>query len=243
MLKPKYDREDQIPENLKGAYVADAKTGTWVLDELDAEHPVVAKRDELLAENTRYKGLNTKLQNEKAQLESKAIPEGHVAVKAEDAPIIEQVKTLNIPVKELGTLKEENDRFKRQETETNARNLRLAAAEKLGYTNADAFAHLAKDLDIVQEGDAHFVNVKNDKGEVEKKPLTTEFVESSETFKPFLSSLTTQPAKPGAGPNPRPQGGSSSVFDKIRENAKSQSEAAKPAPGSDIDSRFGRQAA
>jgi hypothetical protein len=204
MLKQKYEREDQIPENMKGAYVADS-SGVWVLDELDAEHPVVKKNSELVGENTRYKSLNTRLQNEKTQMESKTLPEGYIAVKSEDAPLIEQVKALNIPLKDVPNLKAENERFKQQELEQNALSLRLGAAAKLGYS-ADAFARLSKDLEIVQEGDNHFVNVRNDKGEIEKKPLTKEFVESSDTFKPFLSSLQATTPQPGNSHDPKPAG-------------------------------------
>ena len=200
MLKPSYDREDQIPENLKGAYVADA-SGVFVLDKLDAEHPVVKKNAELARENTAFRGTNTKLANEKAQLEARSIPEGYVAVKAEDAPIIEKLKATGVSLEELPTLKNENDEFKRAKAEAESLNVRCKAAERLGY-NQDAFAALAKNLDIVSEGDKDFVNVKNDKGEIEKKPLTKEFVEASETFQPFMTSLTQQP-KSGASPDPK----------------------------------------
>lgn len=238
MLKPKYDREDQIPDNLKGAYVPDP-SGVYVLDQLDAEHPVLKKNAELVRENTSTKGLNTRLMNEKTSLESRSIPEGYVAVKAEDAPLIDKVKAIGIPVDELATIKTENETFKKQQAERSATNIRRGAASKLGY-NPDAFAPLAKDLDIVQEGDDYFVNVKNEKGAVEKKALTSEFISGSDAFKPFLSSLSATPLTPGNTHDPRPQGGASGLYDRIRESVKKQNETAS-APVS-IDQRFGKAA-
>ena len=229
MLKQSYQKEDQIPENLKGAYVADT-SGVFVLDELGAEHPTLKKNAELVAENTRYRGLNTKLQNEKTQLESRSVPEGFVAVKVEDAPIIEKIKTTGLTVEELTNLKTENEDFKRKESESALQTLRRSAGKFLGY-NEDAFERLAKDLDLTEKDGKFFT-----KDGANETPLTKEFVEKSETFKPFLSSLAPQAYKPGNLPDPRPDGAGGGVFDRIRDAVKTGGSK----PPVDIDVRFGR---
>ncbi|HXG85095.1 MAG TPA: hypothetical protein VNI84_13830 [Pyrinomonadaceae bacterium] len=204
MLKPSYDSEDKIPDNLKGAYVADS-SGTWILDDLDKEHPILRKNSELQREKNTLSTQNTKLSNDKTLAESKSIPEGYVAVKAEDAPVIEKFRAAGVSLEELPQLKTKVEAFERERREAASLDYRKSISKKLGYDNADAFARLAERLDIVPEGDADFVQFKNNKGEIEKKPLTKEFVESSDVFKPFLSSLNVeQQTKPGNMHDPKP---------------------------------------
>lgn len=203
MLKTSYDREDLVPENLKGAYVADA-SGKYVLDQLDAEHPIVRKNTEIVQEKTRAVANATKLADEKAVLEARSIPEGHIAVKAEDASIIEKFKATGVSLDELPNLKSENESFKAEKSAADGLRIRKAAGKKLGF-NEEKFAVLAKDMQIAEDGE-NFVVVSGSNGTTEKKPLTKELIESSDVFKPFIDSLTTTPQNPGNQHEPRPSG-------------------------------------
>lgn len=235
MLKAKLTTEP--PENLKGAYVQ--KDGVWVLDDLSDDHPVVVTKTEL--ENTQ-KGLKSQIDNltatngnlerERDEHKGKAIPHGFRAVSKEIAELGEAVKQQGLSKDELGSLKTELDTFRNREAEEGAKALRREAAKSLGYTNEDAFARLAKEMAIEKDGDKFIV-----KSGEESKPLTKEFIEASDDFKPFLSSLVAQPPKQGNGGDPPPTSGATGFFDRIRESVKSDS---KP-PVADINARFGKQ--
>lgn len=231
MLKQEYTSESDIPKNLKGAYVANG--GVWVLDDLSDSHPLIAKNKELISKNTTYKNLNAELETEKARLESKTIPKGFVAVKKDIAEVAEQIQSLKIPIEELPTLKQENDDFKAQQAKVEAKSLRLAAADSLGYKNKDAFAQLAVNLSIEKDGDK-FVVVDGE----DRKPLTKELVESNEAFKPFISSLNYE-TPTGHTNDPPPSGDKKSIFDAIRQKVKDKADSK---PVVDIDARFGRAA-
>lgn len=100
MLKPFYQNEADIPENLKGAYTV--KNGRYELDELEKDHPVLLKNKELLEKNSTFAADNQRLIGEVATLESKALPKGKVAV---DKTEYETLKTAH------DTLKTENESY------------------------------------------------------------------------------------------------------------------------------------
>lgn len=236
MLKAKLTTEP--PENLKGAYVQ--KDGVWVLDDLSDDHPVVVTKTEL---ETTQKTLKAQIDNltaatgnlerERDEYKGKAIPHGYRAVSKEIAELGEAVRQQGLSKDELGALKTELDTFRNREAEERASSVRREAAKFLGYTNEDAFARLAKGLTIEKDGDKFVV-----KSGEEAKPLTKEFIEASDDFKPFLSSLVAQPPKQGNGGDPPPANGATGFFDRIRDSVKAD---AKP-PVADINARFGKQA-
>lgn len=107
MLRTSYDKLENIPENQRGAYIE--RDGRWLLDELDKDHSLVQKRDELLRSESALKSQNTKLANDKAALESRTIPEGQRAVPVEVAELGEAAQTTGWKKDEFATVKTERD--------------------------------------------------------------------------------------------------------------------------------------
>lgn len=236
MPKSFYANETDIPENLKGGY--EAKNGRWELTKLDDEHPTIITNKSLNKTQGEQKtqidnltATNGNLERERDEAKAKSIPSGFRAVSKEIAELGEAVKSVNLSKDEVAALKTENDKFKSAAAETTANALRREAGKFLGYQNEDAFARLAKDLELVKDGDKFSVKV-GDKTEL----LTKEFVEKSETFAPFIRSLNEKNKKT---PFPESGGGTGeNIYDNIRESVKKQADA----PKVDIDARFGRPA-
>lgn len=236
MLKPKLDSEP--PDNLKGAYVQ--KDGAWFLDDLSDEHPLVMTNKSLNTEQGKLKtqidslqATHGNLERERDEYKTKAIPHGYRAVSKEIAELGEMVKQNGLTKDEIPNLKSDLDSFRNKEAQAAKVAVYRKAAQFLGYTNEDAFARLANELEIAETDGKFTVRVGD-----EQKELTKEFIESTDTFKPFISSLTAQPPKPGNGGDPKPTGAANGFFDRIREAVKSES----VQPKADIDARFGKSA-
>lgn len=221
MLKTSYSNQDEIPENLRGAYVLSG--GKWIVDELDKDHPIVAKREELLTENSSQKRKITRLENEKGTLESEVLPDGHVAILKADAELVEKVKPFGTSTEivtkltEHKTLKEESETRKRSDHLTEV-------AKVLGYT-PEAFVRLQglPDFDIREkDGQKQVVAKVKENGVVTEKPAT-EFIESHADFAPFLPALKTSNngiRVPGSGAgSSAPQ---KDMFTQIRDRAKAK---------------------
>lgn len=218
MLKTSYSNQEDIPENMRGAYVLSG--GKWILDELDKDHPIVAKREELLTENSTQKRKITRLENEKGALESEVLPDGHVAILKADAELVEKVKPFGTST-EIVTKLTEHKTLK-EESETRRRSDHLTEVAKvLGYT-PEAFVRLQglPDFDIREkDGQKQVIAKVKENGVITEKPAN-EFIESSADIAPFLPALKTQGngvRVPGSGSgNGSPN---KDVFTRIRERA------------------------
>jgi len=194
MLKQTYDTQESIPENLHGAYIQSG--GKWTLDELPGDHPVVAKRDELLRENTSQKGQITRLTNEKTALEASVIPSGHVATPKADADFIEKVKPLGTSAEIETKVREHTELKSKQESREKADALGQIAAgngydpEKIAALEDRFPAPLFREVEVdgKKQRRAYFKTRDGDK-EVERSFI--EYLENDPKLKPLQDSLKT----------------------------------------------------
>lgn len=229
MKKSVYDKIEDIPQIDKDEsnYALCTDTGSpnngkYVLI-LDGVHPVQAKNTELLVEKsqrettqqtaiqtavaakeTEITTLKTQLATAQAQT---TVPAGHVPVPAEDAQLLQNVKTLGkfedikAKVEEHGTLKANEELQKNRAVLTEA-----ATAHGL---NPEAFVALAEQHKLyenlekreIDDGKGKggkithwFVKGKNDKQE-DTSTVLGDFVKNDNNFKPFLPSLTAKNGK------------------------------------------------
>ena len=226
MLRTFYQTESEIPENLKGAYVA--RDGRFVLDDLSEDHPVVVNKKQALIDKSNAVSRADGLQADLDAAKQSSVPRGHVAVPRADQELLEKLKPLGTPeeitakISEHKALKEETDRRKRED------NLR-EVAKKLNY-EPEAFIRLSNlpEFEIRGEGDKATViaKVKDDKGVITEKQAQ-EFIESSSEIKPFLPALKAAGGTKVFG-SPGSQSNTKTVFDKIREDAKTRDKQAGP---------------
>ena len=212
MLETEYSTLDAIPENLRGAYVA--TDGKFVLDKLKDSHPKMVENKNLIEEKriaesslTAARGEITKLSNAKTLLENKALPDGYIAVKAEDAPIIEKFKAANVSLDDLTSAVKERDEL-RQEKQTRDEDLIFEAGGAAIKRNPSALRDHAKANGLkikreTSEADGKtiekFSMVKTVDGKEESTPLT-EYVEKHANY---IAPLEVK-AKPGNGFDPPP---------------------------------------
>lgn len=218
MLKTSFSNQDEIPENLRGAYVLSG--GKWILDELDKDHPVVAKREELLTENSSQKRKITRLENEKGALESEVLPDGHVAILKADAELVEKVKPFGTSTEIVAKLTEHQTL--KEESETRKRSDHLTEVAKvLGY-EPKAFVLLPNlpDFEIRGEGNDKTAIAKVKEGNVITEKPGKEFIESAPAYEPLLPALRTSGngvRVPGSGSgNGSPN---KDVFTRLRERS------------------------
>ena len=207
---------------------------------------------QLFDENFHYRG-------QIRELKEKAPKDGSVVLTGDDAKAWESFKALNMKaediktaVEKVGTLEKENKELASME------NLREIA--ELGLEGSNLKLSVLKDqLAKFPDAAISFKTEKNADGKEVKVAYIKKTEKDSETtFEEFakadladyLPSLKVsneasqrQPYTPGNEHDPKASGGSVSVFDRIREDAKARNEASKPVPGMDIDSRFNRPAA
>lgn len=198
MLKTSYDKQDDIPENLRGAYIQ--KDNKWVLDDLDNSHPVVTKRDELLRDNTTLKSQNTRLQNDKASLEQNVLPAGHKAVPEADAELIEVVKPLG-DKKAVTALIDEHKTLKaKDESVEHGKSIKRAlelAGFKATEENVEAVKAISASLGIKPEFKEETIDGKKVEKPYVADKLFTDYVEATPALKALTSVL-----KGGTAPNP-----------------------------------------
>lgn len=177
MLKRSYATKEEIPAAYQQDYVQ--KDGKWVVDVegFDNVEKVLEKNRELLSdnsslksENTGLKGQVTKLNNDKAELSVKALPDGHVAIPVADKQMLDAVKPLGT-LDEIKTKVTEYPQLK-QQAETVTRQQKLSSvAQVLGF-NAEVFAKLpglpAPESFEVRDKTENGQVVKNKQGEPEK---------------------------------------------------------------------------
>ncbi len=231
-----FDSKNEIPEHLQSQ--ATEVDGKW---ELDASG-VLNKNKELLGKNAKLAREKEEAEAAKEAAEADAtewkgkakIPSGQTLVAKDVAELGAAVKESGLSKDEIAKLKTENDEFKSKAAESQGLEIRREAAKYLGYTNEDAFARLAKDVQITKDGDKFTVKVGD-----ESKPLTKEFVEKHETFVPFLSSLSEKP-KNTPFPGKEAEGEPTDTFDKIRKEVQEKGEKKETRS---LESAFGRPAA
>lgn len=198
MLKPFYQNEADIPENVKGAYVV--KNGRYELDELDAEHPVILKNKELLEKNSTVTKENQRLNGDVAKLESKALPEGKIAVDKTEYESLktdaETAKTEAESYKALGPIDEIKPKvegYDQLKTETK-RAIRDKALLAAGVSDLDrarkfkSYDELEIEAEIKDGKEIFHRVVKDDQGKESKIVFDDELLKS-DGFKDDLGSL------------------------------------------------------
>ncbi len=185
---------------------------------LDGAHPVQARNTELLTKESQREAekqqavslavapkdseitrLSAELQTAKAQ---PGLPAGHIAVSLEDHQILQQIK----PLGEFKDVKAKIDGFEelKKKDEANTRKELLTEAAKAHGLNPEAFValaevkNLAPNLEMRELPDPkkpelkvkhYFVKGKDAAG-ADSSTLLSDFVKTSDDFKPFLPSLT-----------------------------------------------------
>jgi hypothetical protein len=200
---------------------------------------------------------NFTLRSEKRDLKSKLPKDGSVVLTGDDAAEYNAFKALNVKaadakkaIDELPNLQKANKELASME------NLRDLA--EIGLDGSKLKLSVLKDqLARFPDAAISFKSEKDKEGKEAKvayikkdgdsKELSfTEFANAElADYLPSLKVSTEATKQPYTGNfgDPKPQGGGDSVFDRIRETEKTKNEAAKPQPGMDLDSRFGRPAA
>jgi hypothetical protein len=210
MLQKSYASQDQIPENLRGAYIQ--KGSEWVLDDLSDDHPVVTHKKTLERDLSTERGKVTRLTNDKTELEKNVLPPGTKAVPEADAELVELVKPLG-DKKAVKAVLDEHKTLATEKQEREQDSLLERAAKELGYENVAAFRAVAKGLKL----DIKFKPEKIDGKDVEKpyvgdKSLADHIAATPELkdAEPVFKAKPQAPApstEGGSGNRPAPEGG------------------------------------
>jgi len=219
MLKTSYNTQDEIPENLRGAYVQSG--GKWSLDELSTDHPVVTHNKTLLTEKSTAKAKADELQSDLDHAKGSSVPRGHVAVAKADADLLEKVKAhgtgdeVVAKLTEHKTLKEVTDRRSREDS--------LREVAKILSYEPEAFVRLQglPEFEIREKDGQKTVIAKVKTGDTIVEKPAQEFVEGSADIAPFLPALkvdgkTTRVHGTRGNEGTPPK----DVFARIRESAK-----------------------
>lgn len=199
-------------------------------------------------------GENYEYREEIREFKEKAPKEGDIVLSGDDAKEYQAFKALNVKAEDAKKAIEAVPTLEKQNKELSGmENLREIADIGLGgsklklsvlkdqlarYPDAELSVKTQKDKDG-NEGKVAFI--KKDKDS--KEQSFTEFADTELVdYLPSLkvSAEATPPVFSGRTPDPNPSRTSSSVFDRIREDAAKRSEEAAKAPG--IEERFGRAA-
>lgn len=201
---------------------------------------------------------NYQYRNQIRDLKKKVPADDAIVLVADDKKAWEAFKAAGIKADELQSTIDKVAALEKENKElASMENLREIA--EIGLEGSKLKLSVLKDqLAKFPEAVLTFKTEKNADGKEAKVAYIKKSADAAETkFEDFakadladyLPSLKVsdaanqqQPA-PGNSSDPKPAGGSGSVFDRIRDEAKAKAEAAKPVPGMDIDSRFGRPTA
>lgn len=216
------------------------------------------KNDDALALASQLFDENFHYRAEIRELKGKAPKDGQVVLTNDDAKEWNAFKALNVKASDAKKAIETNATLEKQNKELSGmENLRELAdlgldGSKLKlsvlkdqlaskFPNAEFAFKTEKDKD---GNDAKVAYIKKD---ADSKELSfTEFANAElADYLPSLKVSTEARQQPYTGNtgDPKPQNTATSVFDRIRNDAKEKNEAAKPAPGMDLNSRFGKAAA
>jgi hypothetical protein len=201
MLQTSYAKKEDIPAEKVGAYIE--KDGKFVLDDLSNDHPVVAKRDELLTKTSTQQGQITRLTNENATLKVTAIPEGHAVIPVADKQLLDAVKPLGT-LEEIKAKVTEYPTLKEKEQSRTLDELYEKAAKDLGYENTAAFKAIAKALKL----DVKFKPEKIDGKDVEKPYVGEKSLADHIAATPDLKDAEAVFKSKPAPPAPSTEGGS-----------------------------------
>ncbi len=245
MLKHYYENETDIPDNLKGAYVA--KGGRYELAELDKDHPVVKKNKELLGTNSTLTSQNNELLHEKVRLETSSLPEGKVAVEPEIEKLGNAAKAANLKASEIPALSEKVNTL---QTQIDSFGIEKTIDEVASDNKYNArFKQLAKEKGLkfekgTEKVDGKEMQVWNVVGENNVKSKISDFLTTDSFFKEFADTFTDnqQQTRRFAPQVPDSRNPPQNKFDAIREQKQAEQ---KPVTGgmSVTDRFYNRQPA
>lgn len=200
---------------------------------------------------------NYQLRTKNRELSERLPKDGSVVLSSDEAKAFKAFQDLGVDPKDvkkaldrLPTLEKENRELAKMES--------LREVADLGIDGSKLKLSVLRDQLSSKFPDA-IITFKEEKDK-DGKTVKSAFVKKSEkdseqSFKEFadaeladyLPSLkVSQEATPqiitAATPDPKSSNTPTSIFDRIRNETKAKSESAKPVPGMDIDSRFGRPA-
>lgn len=196
-LKTYYTAEADIPENLKGAYVA--RDGKWILDKLETDHPTIVALEEIKQKHSTLTTQNAELMQDKTRLEAGKLPDGKVAVDPEIEKLGNAAKSAGLKQTELSTLKSDYASLK-DELEKDRRASRAEKAAKAAGLN-DKFALMAKDkgldFEIAKEGEGDDAkDVPYVLGEGGAKTKVEDFIAKDDFFSRFADTFKDEQSSP-----------------------------------------------
>lgn len=194
MLKYQYDSQEQVPGNLKDAYLLDSKSGKYTLDTLEDKHPVVVKKNELLGTTVTQTAQLAELNNRIEKLGQNVLPAGMQAVTSDVAKLGTAVSSIGLSAEELSKLKSKNEQLEKDLYDRDNRDLLRKAANAAGVTNFDAFINLpasgALNLEKqMKDGKEEFVLVSGEGKARTTTAFNREWFDKSEAFKPYIASI------------------------------------------------------
>lgn len=217
MLVTQIEKLEDVPENVRGAYIKNPKGSGYILDSLDeTTHPLAIKKNELLGKEATRNATITQLTTERDQAirerdaaRTNTVPEGKALVDKEIAELGETAKAANLAKDQIPVITKEHSEWK-TERETIAKNEVLSRAAKsigiaegepmkafLGLPTIQGLSFDSEKIKLEKGGEEEkFYIVETDSSGVKsKKPFTKEFVETDASIKPFLPAIfaTEQP--------------------------------------------------
>lgn len=258
MLKTFYENETDIPENLKGAYIA--QNGRYELDTLSNDHPVVTTKKSLEESNRTLKTQNSDLLQDKTRLESSALPEGKVAVEPEIEKLGQAAKTAGLKISEIPTLKTKSDDLQKQVNRLTGEKQFREVLDAEGV-DADLFFDLwgEQDLPTIEkaketvDGKEQEVSrvVTKDAAGAETKQAFDDFLKGQPKFAKHYDKLKTSQGEGGENGGGSRQwvkqesgtggGKESGFFDKIREKKAEEEKTQRANQGASLKDTFYRR--
>jgi hypothetical protein len=201
---------------------------------------------------------NFQLRTKNRDLSAKLPKDGAVVLTDDDAKEWNAFKALNVKaadakkaVESIPALEKQNKELSGMESLRELADLGLDGSKLKLSVLKEQLASKFPDAEIAfrtekdKDGkEAKVAYLKKDKDS--KEQSFTEFANAELVdYLPSLKVSTEAQQQPYTGntPDPKPNNTATSVFDRIRDEQKTKNEVAKPQPGMDLNSRFGRPAA
>lgn len=152
MLKNEYPKQEDIPENQRGAYVQ--KGDKWVLDDLESSHPLVVnsrtlKTEKQQAETAKINAERERDDAKEALSKANVLQPGQRAVAKADADLLEKVKAEGVTTAEaFTTLKTEHGSYKATAEAAQAAKHAADVAEAMGWDKDKASRLVPKHFDL-----------------------------------------------------------------------------------------------
>jgi hypothetical protein len=241
-----YLSESEITDDLKGAYTK--KGDRYELNALDNQHTLVIAHNEIKTKaQTRQTEIDSltadksNLERDLAEAKNKGVPHGYRAVTKDVAELGETAKSSGLAKDDIPNLKTKVDEYEREKTESAAKQLKTKAFQSAGVNNVDLALSLKQSDDLqfeseTKDGKEIFYRVTEKDGKKEKTLFNGDYLKSADGFKDVFAQLTG--GKPKNQPFPDVSGGGEggNIFDKIREQVKTENKTEKV----DLGARFGR---